>query len=130
MEKFIYIFLGGGAGSLMRYLVSGWSFNLFGTHFPYGTLTVNVTGSFLIGALWALSEDLLNFSPAVRSLLFIGFLGGFTTFSSYTLETLNLAREGEYLKAAGNILSNNFLGLAMVIAGFAVARLLIKSINS
>jgi fluoride exporter len=122
MDKFIYIFIGGGVGTIMRYLVAGWSFKLFGTHFPFGTITVNVLGSFIIGVLWAVSEDFLRLTPNARSFLFIGLLGGFTTFSTYALETLNLVRGGEYLKATGNILSMNILGLVMVVAGFAAAR--------
>lgn len=126
MDKYIYIFLGGGAGSVMRYLVSGWSFKLLGTHFPYGTLMVNLLGSFLVGALWALFEDSLRLTPVARNLLFIGFLGGFTTFSTYTLETLNLMRDGEYFKAMGNVLTVNILGLVLVFLGFVVARLILK----
>jgi fluoride exporter len=126
MDKFIYIFIGGGVGTIMRYLVAGWSFKLFGTHFPFGTITVNVLGSFIIGALWAVSEDFLRLTPNARSFLFIGLLGGFTTFSTYALETLNLVRGGEYLKATGNILSMNILGLVMVVAGFAAARYVLR----
>jgi fluoride exporter len=126
MDKYIFIFLGGGAGSIMRYLVSGWSFRAFGSHFPYGTFTVNLLGSLLVGILWALSEDFLRLTPNARNFVFIGLLGGFTTFSTYTLETLNLIRGGEYLKATGNVLSINIFGLLMVLVGFAAARYLLK----
>lgn len=126
MDKFIYIFLGGGIGSVARYMISGWSYKWFGTGFPFGTLSVNIIGSFLIGALWAFSEDVVKLSPNGRNFLFVGFLGGFTTFSTYTLDTLNLIRGGEYSKATLNVLSMNIAGLILVIAGFILARYIMK----
>ncbi|MGK7394450.1 MAG: fluoride efflux transporter CrcB [Candidatus Cyclobacteriaceae bacterium M3_2C_046] len=125
MEKFIWVALGGALGSAGRYWISGLAFKLLGTQFPYGTLAVNLLGSFIIGLLWVFVEELAPFSPGLRMLVFIGFLGGFTTFSSYALETLNLIREHEYIKALNNVIANNILGLLMVIAGFFLARWLI-----
>ncbi len=126
MDKFIYIFVGGGIGSVIRYLLSGWLYKWIGTGFPFGTFSVNIIGSFLIGALWAFSEDFIKLSPNGRSFLFVGFLGGFTTFSTYTLETLNLIRGGEYSKAILNVISMNLAGLILVFAGFILARYILK----
>jgi fluoride exporter len=126
MEKLFYIFIGGGIGSVLRYALATWSFRMYGPYFPIGTLSVNLLGSFIVGAAWAFFEESTSFTPAVRSFIFIGLLGGFTTFSTYTLETLNLLREGEYLKATGNVFLSNILGLMLVLAGFAFARFMVK----
>ncbi len=111
---------GGGIGSLLRYGVSG-AFSKSGSNFPLGTLLVNLSGSFLIGLLWGISEKAV-FHPNWRMFLFTGILGGFTTFSAYGLETFNLLRENNLMPAMANILLNNILGIALVILGFLVSR--------
>jgi len=116
MLKFFYIALGGATGAVLRYLFSNIGYRIFGSTFPWGTLLVNLVGSFFIGFLWELSIESLipsNF----RFLVLIGFLGAFTTFSSYTLETVNLLKDGEYVLAAINIFSNNILGISLVFLG-------------
>lgn len=118
----IFLVAGGGAiGSLFRYSVSGLAHKYYGSVFPYGTLVVNLGGSFLIGLLWGLFE-FFNLSSNLRTFLFIGILGGFTTFSSYSLETLNLFREGDLKLGIANIAANNILGLLLVFLGFAAAK--------
>jgi len=89
---------------------------------------VNLLGSFIIGLLWGTWET-TNMSSHTRTFLFIGILGGFTTFSSFTLETMNLFRDGEYGMATLNILANNILGLILVFAGFFAARGLVNLIR-
>jgi CrcB protein len=89
---------------------------------------VNVLGSLIIGLLWGIWET-ANISSHMRTFIFIGILGGFTTFSTYSLETLNLFREGEVKMAIVNILANNILGILMVFAGFFAARSLINLIR-
>ncbi|MEA2641364.1 MAG: fluoride exporter, partial [Chloroflexota bacterium] len=114
---------GGGAGAIARYVLGSWIAGRLGTSFPYSTLVINVSGSFAIGVLLVFIVEHLSLDPAWRLLLVVGFLGGYTTFSSYTLEVLALARLGEWLAAALYVLASNGLGLAAVALGVGVARL-------
>ena len=101
----LWIGLGGGLGSMARHLASGWVARHFGATFPWGTLLVNVTGSLVIGLFAALTApDGRWMVPATtRQFFMIGVLGGYTTFSSFSLQTLTLAQDGEWLQAAGNV---------------------------
>jgi len=128
MIKVIYLLSGGAIGTLLRYSVSGLSHRMFSSIFPWGTLMVNLIGSFVIGLLWGISEQ-TNFSPNIRAFIFIGILGGFTTFSSYSLETLNLFRDGEIKMGIINILANNILGLILVFAGFVLSKGIVNFIK-
>lgn len=128
MVKIAYILVGGAIGTYLRYAVSGYSYKLFDWIFPIGTLVVNLLGSFVIGLLWGVFES-GNMSPNIRVFLFIGILGGFTTFSSYMLETLNLYRDGEVRLAVINLLANNIFGLIMVIGGFFLSKLLVSQLK-
>lgn len=119
---------GGGIGTLLRYLISGLTYRYFDVTFPFGTLFVNLMGSLLIGFLWGTLE-IESISPNLRSFLFIGVLGGFTTFSTFSLESFNLLKDGEMKSAVTNILANNILGIALVFVGFAMARYLINLIR-
>lgn len=127
MLKLIYIFLGGGVGSMLRYGLAGLVQEFAEkpgrtmTVFPWGTLAVNLLGCFVIGLLWELFEE-IPVSAEVRTLLFIGLLGGFTTFSAYALETRHLLRDGQWLMASLNVLLSSGLGVAMVLAGVVVSR--------
>lgn len=121
MTKIILLVTGGAVGTLSRYAISGLTHKYFDGIFPLGTLFVNFLGSFLIGFIWGLLEA-ENISSNMRTFIFIGILGGFTTFSTYTLETLNLFRDGEMKLALTNILANNILGLVLVFIGFAMAK--------
>ena len=104
MTNTILIFLGGGLGCVFRYWISNSLYWLVGRQFPYGTLVVNVSGCFLMGLLFVLIlERFDGIGPQLRSLLVIGFLGGYTTFSSFSIETLNLFENGAWLSAALNI---------------------------
>lgn len=107
----------------MRYLVSGWTYTLLGTGFPWGTLAVNLIGSFLIGLLWELFEG-AAVSPQVRGMVLTGGLGAFTTFSTFAFESLNLFRAGDYRLGMANILLHDLLGLAMVFVGVIAGRAL------
>ncbi len=88
---------------------------------PYGILSVNVIGSFFIGFCWSLAED-FSLSPAVRLFLFTGFFGGFTTFSTFALDTMNLMKSGEYKLAVFNVLVSNIAGLIAVFAGYFLGK--------
>lgn len=128
MTKFLLLFISGGIGTLLRYLASGLTYRYFDGTFPFGTLFVNLIGSFLIGLLWGMFE-IESISPNFRSFIFVGVLGGFTTFSTFTLESFNLFSNGEMKSALINILAHNILGIALVFAGFALARYLIYLIR-
>lgn len=123
LVKFALIATGGAVGALLRYAVSGWAYRWMGTGFPWGTLSVNVLGSFVIGFLWAASER-TPFGPRWTPFVFVGVLGAFTTFSTYALESLNLFREGEVRLALMNLLASNVLALLAVVLGFLSARYL------
>jgi CrcB protein len=110
--------LGGALGTLARYGLNGLVSQRVAT-FPLGTMLVNTTGCFVIGLLAALS-----LRPGWRLFLMIGVCGGYTTFSSFGLQTLNLARDGEWLYVAGNILGSNLLGLLAVYLGWVCGRFL------
>jgi CrcB protein len=114
--------LGGALGSTARYLMAGWAQGISKSiDFPFGTLTVNLIGCFVIGFLAHLAEARGIFTPETRAFVFVGILGGFTTFSSFGNDTLNLARDGNLFNALGNIAANVILGLALVWLGRAVA---------
>jgi CrcB protein len=125
MQHVVLIAAGGSLGCLARFGMSTLVHGFTGEVFPYGTLVVNLTGSFLIGVFTDLFDNALIPSPW-RSLVTIGFIGGYTTFSTYTLETLNLLRDGELRLAGLNFLGNNALGLVAVAAGLYTSRMLIR----
>jgi CrcB protein len=116
--KLLIIAIGGGIGSVLRYLASSAMMNLFSAGgFPWGTFTVNAAGSFVIGWLWALSEaGFISSSPGF--FLFTGVLGGFTTFSAFSLETINLFRSGETGLAMAYFISTNIICMTLAGAGF------------
>lgn len=125
MAKFLLIGLGGALGSMLRYWASGWvQQTLAGSTFPFGTMAVNVAGCLVLGVLAQLSEARGLFTPETRALVFIGLLGGFTTFSSFAGESINLLRDGDSLGAAINVGAHILLGLAAVWAGRTGAQLL------
>jgi CrcB protein len=121
---YLWIALGSAIGGVGRYWLSGWIAQRFGETFPVGTLVVNVSGSFLIGLVATLSDPdgriLIN--PSGRQFLMVGILGGYTTFSSFSLQTLNLARDGEWLHAAANVVLSLFLCLLAVWLGHVAAQ--------
>ncbi len=115
------IALGGALGALLRYAVSGLCYKWLGAVFPYGTLTVNTLGSFLIGLLWGLFQK-STVSPEWRAFLLIGTLGAFTTFSTFSLESLQLLQDGEMKLAFVNIVLNFAFALIAVFLGIWLAR--------
>jgi CrcB protein len=115
--------MGAGFGGVLRYAVSTGIYNLFNKNFPYGTLVVNISGSFLMGFLFVLIlERFQSIAPQLRALLLIGFLGGYTTFSSFSIETINLMENANWFPAIVNILLSTILCLMAVWTGVILGR--------
>ena len=123
MPTLIYIAIGGAAGALLRYTVSGYTYRYLNGVLPWGTLAVNLIGCFAIGFLWNVFEN-FAYSPNTRALIFIGVLGAFTTFSTFGLETFNLLKEGEIKFAILNILVSNIAGIVLVLIGYLISKYL------
>lgn len=122
ITSIIFVALGGAIGSVSRYLLGTWVQTLSRSiDFPYGTLTVNLIGCFAIGFLSQLAEARGAFTSESRMFMFIGILGGFTTFSSFGNETINLLRDGETVNALVNVGANVIVGLFLVWLGRAAA---------
>ncbi len=103
LSQAFVIMLGGSLGALMRFVVSGNITEKLGTSFPYGTLTVNVLGSFVMGFLAMFLVERMGLDPLLRLGIFVGFLGAFTTFSTFSMETMNLFEQGESVRALVNM---------------------------
>ncbi|MCX6060532.1 MAG: fluoride efflux transporter CrcB [Chloroflexi bacterium] len=125
MTNILLVGAGGFIGSILRYLVSGYiQQSTKSIDFPYGTLAVNLIGCFVIGFLAQLAEARGMFTSESRSFVFVGILGGFTTFSSFGNETLNLARDSQIMNALANVGANVILGLFAVWLGRTVSYLI------
>lgn len=123
MRMILAIGCAGFLGAITRYLLSGWVHRALSLSFPAGTLLVNVTGSLILGAVFELSTTRAVLSPEMRTVIGVGFLGALTTFSSFSLETVTLLREGSLILSAANILSNVVLCIAAVWIGISIVRL-------
>ena len=117
--QIFYIGLFGAFGCLSRYAVSGWTYTLVGRGLPYGTLVVNVAGSFLLGLVMEATLHSTVLSPEVRMGITTGFMGGFTTFSTFSYETFRLFEDGSYLAAGANIVLN--IVICLVFAGLGIS---------
>ena len=122
LKQLVMIAGGGAVGAVMRFLVSTGVHRLAGRDFPYGTLSVNVAGSLLIGFLYIYLIERASLGAEWRALLIIGFLGAFTTFSTFSMETLNLIENSELIKAASNVLLSVVLCLFATWVGVLVGR--------
>jgi CrcB protein len=122
IDSVIFVALGGAFGSVLRYLLGTWTQSASKSiDFPYGTLAVNLIGCFVIGFLAHLAESRGVFTPASRAFIFVGILGGFTTFSSFGNDTINLLRDGATWNALANVGANVIFGIIMVWLGRTVA---------
>lgn len=122
MSRYLLIAGFGAAGAVCRYAVDRWVSDVSGGQFPWGTLTVNVVGAFLLGVLVALATERLLVDENWRIALGIGFLGSFTTFSTFAYESVRLAEDSAWLLTAANVFGMIALGLTAAIAGLAVGR--------
>jgi fluoride exporter len=123
LNKIFLVLIGGSLGAVCRYAAGLLAVRWFGASFPWGTLVVNLVGCFLIGLAFSLAEKSAIMGPQARLFFVTGYLGALTTFSSYAMETISSLRAGTYLVAVANILLNNIVGLALVVAGIWVGRL-------
>jgi CrcB protein len=126
LTEFLYIGCGGFLGAVSRFYVSGVAHRVLKGGFPYGTLIVNATGSFLLGFISFLALHRQILGQNIKLAVTVGFLGAFTTFSTFSYETFNLMKEGSYYLSAVNIITNLMLCLAMVFLGVSVAALIDK----
>ncbi|HTR01606.1 MAG TPA: fluoride efflux transporter CrcB [Thermoanaerobaculia bacterium] len=122
MSRFLWICAAGAVGTGARYLMSGWALAVLGAGFPYGTLAVNVLGSFAIGFVMQVGLATSLLSPTLRLTLTTGFLGGFTTYSSFNYETIRYLQDGAWRLAAANVAVTLVVCLVAGIAGVALAR--------
>ncbi len=120
--QILWIGLFGGLGCIARYLMSGWTYSFLGRSLPYGTLMVNVGGSFLLGFLMTFGLRSTLLPAGLRVGLTVGFMGGFTTFSTFSYETLKLIEEGSLMQAGANVVLNVLLCLVFGAAGMLLAR--------
>jgi CrcB protein len=128
MEKWFYLIGGGILGTLARYVLATAVYQKAGTGFPYGTMIVNLIGCFLIGFFDTIFQEKFLFSPMMRIFLMAGFCGAFTTFSAFMLETANLIRDGESLRAFLNVLLSVTIGFIIFRLGVFVGEILIRKI--
>lgn len=123
MDRILLISLGAALGANARYWIGVWAARHLGIAFPYGTLFVNITGSLALGFLVSLTSQRIPITPEARLLLGVGFLGSYTTFSSFAVETLSLAQNSGTWHALLNLVANNLIGLVFALLGIYLARL-------
>lgn len=123
MQNLLFVVIGAGIGGGLRYYISGLSFRFLPEVFPWGTLVVNVIGSFLLGLIIFIGFEKIASPPHIKNLLTTGFCGGFTTFSTFSFETISLLRSSEYLYAVLNITGNVVLSLLAIIAALYISKI-------
>ncbi|HEY3926742.1 MAG TPA: fluoride efflux transporter CrcB [Candidatus Koribacter sp.] len=124
IREYLWVSLGGVVGACARYFLSRFTAKIVGTSFPWGTLLINITGSFILGLFLVYTTERVFVDPRWRLLIAIGFCGAYTTFSSYAFESMVYFQQGNWALFAGNVLANNVLCLAAVLAAAAFARAL------
>jgi fluoride exporter len=121
--RYLVIGLGGFLGANARYLLGTWIVARYGTSFPYGTLVINVSGSFVIGLFLVLISERFVLHPHWRLFVVVGFLGAYTTFSAFSFESLALLLDGAWWRGLANMVGSVILGLIAALSGMVVARL-------
>lgn len=122
--KILWLAIAGVVGTLCRYWLGGLVQRAYGGVFPWGTFAVNMTGCFLFGIVWAAAEERMLIGAELRAILLIGFMGAFTTFSSFIFETGQLMRDSQWALVAGNMVLQNITGLVMFFLGIYAGRLI------
>ena len=122
MTQVLAIGIGGAIGSLLRFWMSTWVHSFAGRGFPYGTLTVNILGCLVMGVLFVLFTERFSDNAVLRAGMLIGVLGGFTTFSSFSIETFNLIEQGAHLKALANMAASLALCIGATWIGVILGR--------
>ena len=112
----------GAAGAVSRHLVDSFVNRHWGDAFPWGTFVINVLGCFLFGLVWTLAEERLVIGGETRAIILIGFMGAFTTFSTFAFESAAMLRDAEWVLAAANVLAHNVVGIAAFFVGVGVGR--------
>ncbi len=120
MGALLWVGIGGFLGAIVRYLLGGWVAARWGALFPWGTFVINVSGSFILGFFLAFAQDRPWVHPSARLMFAVGFVGAYTTFSTYTYESIRLIMDGQFALAAFNILGSVVVGLMAVFAGVAL----------
>lgn len=123
IHKLALLALAGALGTLARYGLAGFIHKINGTSFPWGTVAINLTGCFIAGLLWSQFEGKWHVSGETRTIVLVGFMGAFTTFSSLILETSELLRSSEWMHAAANMTIQNGLGFVVLFVGIALGRM-------
>lgn len=124
MEKILWISIGAVLGANLRYWVGDWAAQRFGSGFPYGTMLVNLTGSFLLGLIISLTLEHFIIDPRLRILLTIGFLGSYTTFSTFAYESVTLISQGQWGLGLFNLLGSTLLGVLFAALGIWLGKIL------
>jgi CrcB protein len=122
-NQLVLLAIAGAAGTLARYAAGGLVQRLCGTSFPWGTFAINVVGCLLFGFFWSLGTERMVIGAQARIVILTGFMGAFTTFSTYAFETAQLLSDAEWLRAIGNVALENIVGIVAVFLGFAIGRL-------
>lgn len=122
LQKVIWLALAGACGTVSRFAVYELASKSRAAHLPLGTFTVNILGSFLFGLIYVLAQRRLNVSPEMKTILLVGFMGAFTTFSTFAFETAKMLKDSQWMMACGNILGQTVLGVAALGVGVLVGR--------
>ncbi len=124
MNKLVLLAIAGACGTLSRYWLSGLVYELAGRHFPWGTWAVNILGCFLFGLIWTLSEERSLISAQARTIVLVGFMGAFTTFSTLIFESSGQLRDAQWLTMTLNLAGQNVVGFVALALGGAIGRIL------
>lgn len=123
MFDLFLVFIGAGIGGILRFVLGSLVYSYTGRGFPYGTLVINLTGSFLMGFLYVLiTQKFEDLTPELTSLFLVGILGGYTTFSSFSIETLRLFQDGKIFYGFMNVFISTVFGILLAYAGFILAK--------
>lgn len=123
MKTIIFLAIGGTTGTLLRYWLSTLVQSTSKGTLPIGTFAVNMLGCFLFGAVWSIAEGRLTLSPHLRLLILVGFMGAFTTFSTFAFESASLFRDSQFTAAIINVVAQNVIGIIALFIGIALGRL-------